>query len=87
MSQVKKRVRLKPETREQLIERLQNPQLSLHEAAILLGKSRASVRRYSDNGRLKNVRTQGGQRRFYLQDVVSLHRKINQEGAPNGNHK
>ncbi len=72
----KKRVRLKPETPEQLLERLRNPQLSLHEASILLRVSRATVRRYADSGRLNCQRTPGGQRRFYLRDIESFHRQL-----------
>ena len=72
----KKRVRLKPETPEQLIERLRNPQLSLHEASILLRVSRATVRRYADSGRLGCQRTPGGQRRFYLRDIENFYRQL-----------
>ena len=72
----KKRVRLKPETPEQLIERLRNPQLSLHEASILLRVSRATVRRYADSGRLVCQRTPGGQRRFYLRDIENFYRQL-----------
>ncbi len=73
---VKKRVRLKPESREQLLERLRNPQLSLHEASILLRVSRATVRRYADAGRLQCLRTPGGQRRFYLRDIETFYRQL-----------
>lgn len=72
----KKRVRLKPETREQLLERLRNPQLSLHETSILLRVSRATVRRYADSGRLPCGRTPGGQRRFFLRDIEAFYRQI-----------
>ena len=72
----KKRVRLKPETPEQLIERLRNPQLSLHEASILLRVSRATVRRYADSGRLNCQRTPGGQRRFFLRDIENFYRQL-----------
>ena len=72
----KKRVRLKPETPEQLIERLRNPQLSLHEASILLRVSRATVRRYADSGRLVCQRTPGGQRRFFLRDIENFYRQM-----------
>ena len=71
-----KRVRLKPETRDQLLERLRNPQLSLHEASILLRVSRATVRRYADAGRLQCLRTPGGQRRFYLRDIELFYRQL-----------
>lgn len=72
----KKRVRLKPETPEKLIERLRNPQLSLHEASILLRVSRATVRRYADSGRLVCQRTPGGQRRFFLRDIENFYRQL-----------
>ena len=71
-----KRVRLKPESRDQLLERLRNPQLSLHEASILLRVSRATVRRYADAGRLGCLRTPGGQRRFYLRDIEQFYRQL-----------
>ncbi len=72
----KKRVRLKPETREQLLERLRNPPLSLHETSILLRVSRATVRRYADAGRLPCLRTPGGQRRFALRDIENFYRQL-----------
>ena len=72
----KKRVRLKPESREQLLERLRNPELSLHEASILLRVSRATVRRYADANRLACKRTPGGQRRFYLRDIENFYRQL-----------
>ena len=72
----KKRVRLKPETREQLLERLRNPPLSLHETSILLRVSRATVRRYADAGRLPCLRTPGGQRRFALRDIETFYRAL-----------
>ena len=72
----KKRVRLKPETPEQLTERLRNPQLSLHEASILLRVSRATVRRYADSGRINCQRTPGGQRRFFLRDIENFYRQM-----------
>ncbi len=72
----KKRVRLKPETREQLLERLRNPPLSLHETSILLRVSRATVRRYADAGRLPCLRTPGGQRRFALRDIETFYRQL-----------
>ncbi len=72
----KKRVRLKPESREQLLERLRNPPLSLHETSILLRVSRATVRRYADSGRLPCQRTPGGQRRFFLRDIEMFYRLL-----------
>jgi excisionase family DNA binding protein len=73
---VKKRCRLKLETRRQLLERLKNPLLSLHEASILLGVCRTTVRRYSDSGQLAHIRSAGGQRRFYLSDVEALYKEL-----------
>ena len=72
---VKKRQRGTLETRRQLIQRLENPELSLQEAAILLGVCRATVRRYCDEGSLRHIRTDGGQRRFYYQDIKEFIRK------------
>ena len=59
-----------------MIERLRNPQLSLHEASILLRVSRATVRRYADSGRLNCQRTPGGQRRFFLRDIENFYRQL-----------
>ena len=71
-----RRQRQRLETRAQLLERLTNPPLSLHEAGILLGVCPATVRRYCDAGRLPHVRTPGGQRRFRLHEVLSLMREM-----------
>ena len=71
-----RRQRQRIETRAQLLERLTNPPLSLHEAGILLGVCPATVRRYCDAGRLPHVRTPGGQRRFRLHEVLSLMREM-----------
>jgi excisionase family DNA binding protein len=71
----KRRQRQKPETRAQMLERLTNPLISLHEASVLLKVCSATVRHYSDAGILPHVRTQGGQRRFYLRDVMTLWRQ------------
>lgn len=60
------------ETREEIIQRLLDPELSLHEAAALLNVSKATVRRYTDQGKLRCSRTAGGQRRFHLSDVLAL---------------
>lgn len=49
-----------------------DPELSLHEAAALLNVSKATVRRYTDQGKLVCFRTRGGQRRFKLSDVLML---------------
>ena len=71
---VRQRQRLRPETRAQMLERLTNPIISLHEASVLLGVCAATVRRYTASGALPDVRTKGGQRRFRLRDVLALER-------------
>lgn len=70
-----RRQRQKPETRAQMLERLTNPLITLHEASVLLKVCSATVRHYSDNGALQHQRTAGGQRRFYLRDVLNLMRE------------
>lgn len=60
------------ESREDLIKRLLDPQLSLEEASRLLGVCPATVRRYTNRGWLNHHRTAGGQRRFRLSDVVKF---------------
>jgi excisionase family DNA binding protein len=58
------------ETREELIQRLLDPQLSLEETSRLLGVCPATVRRYTNREWLAHHRTKGGQRRFKLSDIV-----------------
>lgn len=60
------------ESREDLIRRLLDPQLSLEETSRLLGVCPATIRRYTNRGWLNHHRTQGGQRRFRLSDVVKF---------------
>lgn len=60
------------ETREEIVQRLLDPALTLHEAAALLNVSKATVRRYTDQGKLPCFRTAGGQRRFTLSDILVL---------------
>ncbi len=60
------------ETREEIIQRLLDPELSVHEAAALLNVSKATLRRYTDQGKLACSRTAGGQRRFKLSHVLAL---------------
>ena len=60
------------ETREEIIQRLLDPELSVHEAAALLNVSKATLRRYTDSGKLACFRTAGGQRRFKLSAVLAL---------------
>jgi excisionase family DNA binding protein len=58
------------ETRQDLIKRLLDPELSLEETSRLLGVCPATVRRYTNRGWLAHHRTIGGQRRFRLSDIV-----------------
>ncbi len=60
------------ETREEIIRRLLDPELTLHEAAAVLNLSKATVRRYTDQGRLACLRTSGGQRRFRLSALLAF---------------
>lgn len=58
------------ESRQDLVKRLLDPELSLEETSRLLGVCPATVRRYTNREWLKHHRTVGGQRRFRLSDVV-----------------
>ncbi|HWD40265.1 MAG TPA: helix-turn-helix domain-containing protein [Fimbriimonas sp.] len=60
------------ESRQELIRRLLDPELSLEETARLLGVCPATVRRYTNRGWLAHHRTTGGQRRFRLGDIVKF---------------
>jgi len=60
------------ETRQDLIQRLLDPELSLEETSRLLGVCPATVRRYTNRGWLTHHRTTGGQRRFRLSGVVEF---------------
>ncbi len=60
------------EGREELLQRLLDPLLSLEETARLLGVCPTTVRRYTNKGVLKHLRTQGNQRRFRLSDVMEF---------------
>src|SRR5688500_14018370 len=66
------RRRIRPETRAQLLERLTNPQISLHEASVILRVCPATVRNYCNSGYLPHARTPGGQRRFRLNEVLAF---------------
>ncbi len=67
------------ESREELIERLLDPILSINEAATLCSVCPASVRRYTNRGVLKCFRTPGNQRRFRLSDVLDFMERQQQE--------
>ena len=60
------------ESREQLVQRLLDPVLSLDEAAVLLDVCPTTVRRYTNRGVLKCYRTPGNQRRFRLSEIMSF---------------
>ena len=66
------RRRIRPETREEMLERLLNPQLTLHEASVILQVCPATVRNYCRAGFLPYERTAGRQRRFRLKAVLKL---------------
>jgi len=52
------------------LQQLADPVLTLEETALLLGVCSATVRRYTNSGRLAHHRTAGNQRRFRLSDVL-----------------
>jgi excisionase family DNA binding protein len=60
------------ESRQELIKRLLDPELTLEETSRLLGVCPATVRRYTNRHWLTHHRTNGGQRRFRLSDIVSF---------------
>ncbi|MBL8086834.1 MAG: helix-turn-helix domain-containing protein [Chthonomonas sp.] len=60
------------ESREELIRRLLDPELTLEEVSRLLGVCPATVRRYTNRNWLSHHRTKGGQRRFRLSGVVKF---------------
>ncbi|MGQ9523842.1 MAG: helix-turn-helix domain-containing protein [Armatimonadota bacterium] len=69
------------ESREELIRRLLDPELSLEEAARLLGVCPTTVRRYTNKGYLPHYRTAGNQRRFRLSDILEF---MERRGALSG---
>ena len=60
------------ETRQELVQRLLDPTLTLREAALLLDVCPTTVRRYTNRGLLNCFRTPGNQRRFHLSDVLGF---------------
>ena len=60
------------ETREELVQRLLDPTVSLEEAARVLNVCPTTVRRYTNRGVLHHYRTAGNQRRFKLSDVLAF---------------
>lgn len=62
----------KKETREELLARLLDPELTLEEAAQVLNVCPTTVRRYTNRGILPHYRTVGNQRRFRLSQVLAF---------------
>lgn len=73
------RQRIRNETRLELLERLTNPQISLHEASVILRVCPATVRNYCNAGYLPHERTPGRQRRFRLKAVLEFARERDAE--------
>lgn len=69
------RQRVREETRAQMLERLTNPQITLHETSVILRVCPATVRNYCNAGHLEHERTAGRQRRFRLKDVLEFARR------------
>ncbi len=63
---------LQAKSREEILERLVNPTLTLEEAAKVMGVCKATVRRYTAKGILPHYRTPGNQRRFKLNDIINF---------------
>jgi len=63
------------ESRDELIGRLLDPELTLQETAKLLNVCPTTVRRYTNRGVLSHYRTPGNQRRFRLSDVLEFMRR------------
>lgn len=58
--------------REELIEELLDPVVSLEEAATILNVCKTTVRRYTNQGLLECIRTPGNQRRFKLSTILNF---------------
>jgi excisionase family DNA binding protein len=56
--------------------------MAIAEAAAALGVSSSTLRRWSQSGRLRVIRTAGGHRRFFEEDVWKLKRDADQSKAP-----
>ncbi len=71
-SEDEERPRRTSETRQELVQRLLDPTLTLREAALLLDVCPTTVRRYTNRGLLNCFRTPGNQRRFHLSDILEF---------------
>lgn len=69
------RQRFREETRAQMLDRLTNPQITLHEASVILRVCPATIRNYCNSGHLPHERTEGRQRRFRLKDILEFARR------------
>jgi excisionase family DNA binding protein len=67
------------ETREDLLKRLLDPELTLGETAKILNVCKMTVRRYTNKGILPNIRTAGNQRRFKLSAVLEFIEKYGKD--------
>ena len=68
------RQRIREETRTEMLDRLTNPELTLHEASVILRVCPATIRNYCNSGQLPHERTEGRQRRFRLKDILGFAR-------------
>lgn len=73
--------------REELIDKLLDPVISLEEAATLIGVCKTTVRRYTNKGELECLRTPGSQRRFKLSQVLEFVKKREVSQAPQRGRK
>lgn len=60
------------ESRQELLQRLVDPTLTLEETALILEVCPTTVRRYTNKGLLRHFRTKGNQRRFRFSDVLEF---------------
>jgi hypothetical protein len=66
------KLRKSTETRQELVQRLLDPTLTLREASLLIDVCPTTVRRYTNRGLLNCFRTPGNQRRFHLSDILEF---------------
>lgn len=64
--------KISAQSREEILERLVNPTVSLEEAAKIMGVCKATIRRYTAKGLLPHYRTPGNQRRFKLNEIIQF---------------
>lgn len=71
--------------REELIESLLDPLITLEDAATILNVCKTTVRRYTNKAVLDCIRTPGGQRRFKLSQVLDFMAQQQQKKGRGGN--